>query len=377
MLVFQVIGEVVGAASLGAWIYLIFGRGGFWRMRESPVPKFDGPSKSIAVVIPARNEESVVSRAIGSLLQQDYLGLVHVFLVDDHSTDRTIAAAGTHERLTIVKAHPLPEGWTGKLWAISEGLERAASMQPDYILLTDADIVHAPGNVAGLVARAEAGNLDLVSYMVKLQCRTLVERALIPAFVFFFFKLYPPAWIARRDRKTAGAAGGCMLIRQSALQRIGGVATIKGELIDDCALARAVKRTGGAIWLGLTRETRSIRSYTTFGEIRSMIARTAFTQLGYSTPLLVGTILAMAVIYLAPPLLLLTGDPIAAGCGAVAWLLMSISYVPTLQLYGRSIAWAALLPRVALFYVVATVDSALRYWTGRGGQWKGRVQISR
>jgi hopene-associated glycosyltransferase HpnB len=373
MLVF----EVVGVVSLAAWIYLIFGRGGFWRMRESPVPKFESPAKSIAVVIPARNEEPVVGHAIRSLLQQDYPGSLHVFLVDDHSTDRTIAAAGTHERLTIVKAHPLPDAWTGKLWAISEGLEQAASMQPDYILLTDADIVHARDSIAGLVARAEAGNLDLVSCMVKLQCRTVAERALIPAFVFFFFKLYPPAWIARPDRDTAGAAGGCILLRAAALERIGGIATIKGELIDDCALARAVKRTGGAIWLGLTRETCSIRDYTTFGEIRSMIARTAFTQLRYSALLLIGTILAMAVIYLAPPLLLLTGDPIAAGCGAAAWFLMSISYVPTLRLYGRSIAWAPLLPRVALFYMVATVDSALRYWTGRGGQWKGRVQISR
>lgn len=369
--------ELISGASLTAWIYLLFGRGGFWRMDEPAAPKSGGPVKSVAVVVPARNEERVVGRAIGSLMQQDYSGSFHVFLVDDHSTDRTIAAAGANERLNIVKARPLPDGWTGKLWAISEGLERAASMQPDYILLTDADIVHARDNLAGLVARAEAGNLDLVSYMVKLQCRTLAERSLIPAFVFFFFKLYPPDWIARRDRKTAGAAGGCLLIRRSALERIGGVVTIRGELIDDCALARAVKRTGGAIWLGLTRETRSIRNYETFGEIRNMIARNAFTQLDYSTVLLIGTVIAMAIIYLAPPLLLLTGDPIAAGCGAAAWLLMAIAYVPTLRLYGRSIAWAPLLPRVALFYMVATVDSALRYWTGRGGEWKGRVQVPR
>src|ERR1700720_561251 len=223
MLVFQ----VIGAASLGAWIYLILGRGGFWRMQESPASKLTGPAKSVAVVVPARNEESVVSHAIGSLLQQDYPGSLQVFLVDDHSTDRTIAAAGTHERLTIIKARPLPDGWTGKLWAISEGLEQAASLQPDYILLTDADIIHSPGNIAGLVARAEAHNLDLVSYMVMLQCRPLAERALIPAFVFFFFKLYPPAWIAHPDRKTAGAAGGCMLIRTSALARIGGIAVIR------------------------------------------------------------------------------------------------------------------------------------------------------
>jgi hopene-associated glycosyltransferase HpnB len=328
------------------------------------------------VVIPARNEAPVVGRAIASLLAQNYPGPLRVFLVDDHSTDRTIAAAGTHERLTIVQARPLPDGWTGKLWAISEGLEHAASQQPDYFLFTDADIIHSPSNIAGLVTRAEVHNLDLASYMVLLQCRTLPEHALIPAFVFFFFKLYPPAWIARPDRKTAGAAGGCILIRASALARIGGIAAIRGELIDDCALARAVKQTGGGIWLGLTRETRSIRDYTTFAEIRSMIARTAFTQLGYSDALLLGTILVMAVIYLAPPLLLLTGDPIAAVFGVAAWLLMSVSYVPTLRLYNRSIAWAPLLPRVALFYMVATVDSALRYWTGRGGQWKGRVHTA-
>jgi len=369
--------ELIGGASLASWIYLLFCRGGFWRMQESPTPQWTGPAKSVAVVVPARNEAPVVGRAIASLLQQNYPGPLRVFLADDDSNDGTIAAAGAHERLTIVRARPLPDGWTGKLWAISEGLEQAASMQPDYILLTDADIVHSPGNVAGLVARVEAHNLDLASYMVMLRCRTLPERALIPAFVFFFFKLYPPAWIARPDRKTAGAAGGCVLIRRSALERIGGIAAVRGELIDDCALARAVKQTGGAIWLGLTSETRSIRDYTTFAEIRGMIARTAFTQLGYSDTLLLGTILAMAVIYLAPPLLLLTGDPIAATFGVAAWLLMSISYMPTLRLYNRSIAWAPLLPRVALFYMVATVDSALRYWSGRGGEWKGRVQISR
>ena len=370
----MLIWELIGAASLGAWIYLILGRGGFWRMQESLAPPCEGPPRSVAVIIPARNEELVVGRAIASLLQQNYPGPVRLFLVDDHSTDRTVARAGTHERLAIVPARPLPDGWTGKLWAIAEGLEQAASFQPDYILLTDADIVHAPGNITDLVARAEAGRLDLASYMVKLQCRTLAERALIPAFVFFFFKLYPPAWIARRDRNTAGAAGGCMLLRSSALARMGGISAIRGELIDDCALARAVERTGGAIWLGLTRGTRSIRDYTTFSEIRAMIARTAFTQLGYSTPLLIATVFAMAIIYLAPPLLLLTGDAIASACGVAAWLLMTVAYSPTLRFYGQSIGWAPLLPRVALFYMVATVDSALRYWTGRGGLWKGRVQ---
>jgi len=339
--------ELVGAVSLAVWIYLLTCRGGFWRVRVLPIPKSDAPRKSVVAVIPARNEEAVVGRAIAALINQDYPGCLHIILVDDHSTDATVAAAGTHERLRIVEAAPLPKGWTGKLWAVSEGLKRGAELRPDYFLLTDADIVHAPDNVAGLVARAEAAGLDLVSYMVKLQCRTLAERAMIPAFLFFFLKLYPPPWIARRDRKTAGAAGGCMLIRPAALERIGGIEAIRQELIDDCALARAVKQ-GGNIWMGLTEETRSIREYASFGEILRMISRSAFTQLGHSVWLLAGTILGMAVIYLAPPL----------------------------RFYQRSVAWAPLLPLVALFYMIATVDSAVRYFAGRGGLWKGRVQDS-
>ncbi len=365
--------ELVGAASLVVWIYLLFARGGFWRAGVSPIPKLESTVKSVVAVIPARNEEAVVGRAMASLLNQDYPGSLRIILVDDHSTDGTVAAAGTDGRLSIVEAGPLPRGWTGKVWAVSEGLKRAAEFRPDYVLLTDADIVHASDNVAGLVARAEAGALDLVSYMVKLQCRTLAERALIPAFVFFFLKLYPPSWIARRDRKTAGAAGGCMLIRPAALARIGGIEAIRQELIDDCVLARAVKQDGN-IWMELTGDTSSIREYATFGEILRMISRSAFTQLHHSLWLLAGTILGMAVIYLAPPLLILTGDRIAAVCGLAAWILMMISYVPTLRFYRRSAAWAPLLPLIALFYMIATVDSAIRYFSGSGGLWKGRVQ---
>lgn len=365
--------ELVGAASLVVWMYLLFGRGGFWRVGAGPILTLDTQAKSVVAVVPARNEEAVVGRAIQSLLNQDYPGPLRIILVDDHSTDATVTAAGADGRLRIVEAGPLPTGWTGKLWAVAEGLRHAESLEADYFLLTDADIVHAPDNLSGLVAGAEAGDLDLVSYMVKLHCGTLAERALIPAFVFFFLKLYPPAWIAGRDSKTAGAAGGCMLIRRSALERIGGIGAIRGELIDDCALARAVK-PGGDIWIGLTGTTHSIREYATFGEIHGMISRTAFTQLRHSILLLVGTIVAMAAVYLAPPLLILTGDRVAISCGLAAWILMMISYAPTLRFYKRSLAWAPLLPIVALFYMIATLDSAIRYWSGRGGLWKGRVQ---
>ena len=368
--------ELIGAVSLGAWIYLIFARGGYWRMQEWPEPLPGLAPKSVAVVIPARNEEAVIGRALASLLAQDFGGPLHIYLVDDHSTDGTVAAAGADQGLTILSAGPLPKGWTGKVWALSEGLKHALVRKPEYILLTDADIVHSPGNIAGLVARAELHNLDLVSYMVKLQCGTLAERLCIPAFVYFFFELYPPGWIARPDLATAGAAGGCILVRSSALKRMGGMAAIRGELIDDCALARAVKQTG-AIWLGLTSQTQSIREYRTFGEIHRMIARTAFTQLRYSATWLAVAIAAMVIIYLAPPLLILTRDPLAMALAAGSWLLMTISYVPVLRFYGRSLAIAPLLPLIALFYLIATVDSAIRYWTGRGGLWKGRVQVSR
>jgi hopene-associated glycosyltransferase HpnB len=364
--------EWVGVASVLAWIYLLFGRGGFWRVRETAPRRREGLGKSVAVVAPARNEEAVVGRAIDSLLKQKYDGPLHVFLVDDHSTDATVAAAGIDPRLSIVQAAELPAGWTGKLWAISQGLDRAEALKPDYFLLTDADIVHAADSIAGLVARAEAGGLDLVSYMVKLHCRTLAERALIPAFVFFFFMLYPPTWIANVGRATAGAAGGCILIRPRALSRIGGIASIRGELIDDCALAAAVKQDG-RIWLGLTSSTLSIREYSTFGEISRMISRTAFTQLRHSVLLLAGTVVGLAIIYLSP-LLVLAGD---RTLGLTAWLLMTIAYIPTLRFYRQSLLWAPALPAIAMFYLVATIQSAIQYWNGRGGAWKGRVQLPR
>jgi hopene-associated glycosyltransferase HpnB len=360
-----VIPELIGAASLAAWVCLFTARGRFWQISAPPKPSpGPTPASSVCVIIPARNEESLVGQAIASLRP------CRVILVDDHSSDRN-AAIAEQAGASVIQAGPLPPGWSGKLWALSEGLKHASALSPDYMLFTDADIVHAPGNVAALVARAEAGGLDLVSLMVKLRCRSLAETLLIPAFVFFFFMLYPPAWVARRDRRTAAAAGGCILIRPSALERIGGIESIRAEIIDDCALARAVKRTGGGIWLGVTGDTESIREYKTFAEIRSMISRTAFAQLHHSALLLLGTILGMAIIYLAPPLLLFTGG---AYLGLAAWILMTIAYAPALRFYGRSVAWAPLLPLIALFYMSATIDSALAYWTGRGGVWKDRVQ---
>ena len=378
---------LIGGLTLAVWIYLLAARGAFWRAREAPAPETGyrvEPLPAIVAIIPARNEAQCVGQAIQSLAAQDYPGNFRIVLVDDDSSDGTASvartaaeSAGARDRLTVVKARLLEKGWTGKLWAISEGLHTSASLNAEYFLLTDADVAHAPDNVSILVKRAEQGSLDLASLMVKLESRTPAERALIPAFVFFFFLLYPPAWVASENRKTAAAAGGCILIRAEALRRIGGIAAIRGELIDDCALASAVKRTGGRIWLGLTSSTHSIRGYGGFGDIERMIARTAFTQLRHSSVLLAGTIAGMALTYIAPPLLAIFGNSQAAVLGGIAWALMAALFMPMLRFYGRLPLWAPFVPMIAVFYLVATLDSAIGFWRGRGGLWKGRVQDRR
>jgi hopene-associated glycosyltransferase HpnB len=365
---------LLGIVVCAVWIFLLVrGAGAISSAKSRAAPPVRGrpPGRpSVSAIIPARNEADVVAQSIHSLANQAYAGEFRIVLVDDDSADGTADIARRADpsgRLTVLRAAPLPAGWTGKLWAVSQGVEQAGA--PDYLLLTDADIVHPPDNLSGLVSRAESG-YDLVSYMAKLKCESPAERALIPAFVFFFFQLYPPAWIRDPRRKTAGAAGGCILIRREMLERIGGIEAIRGELIDDCALARAVKRAGGRVWLGLSEGTRSIRDYATFGEIGRMISRTAFTQLRYSALLLVGTVLGLAFVYLLPVAMTIAGQPL----GAVAWLLMSICYRPALRFYGRSPLWAPLLPPIAAFYMACTVHSAVQYWFGAGGLWKGRVQ---
>lgn len=348
------------------WLYLLVAHGGFWRICvEHPARR--AVSAGLVAVIPARNEADVIGRALQSLSPQ----LERIVVVDDASTDGTAEVARS---VTVLDGKPLPSGWTGKLWALAQGIDHALAFTPDYLLLTDADIEHGPGTVAELVALADERNLDLASYMVQLACVTTAEKALIPAFVFFFLKLYPPKWIASPKFKTAGAAGGCILIRPEALARIGGIAAIRNEVIDDCALARAVKRSGGRIRMGLTRDTRSIRSYGGFREIGRMISRTAFNQLHHSALLLTAAIVGLFFTYLLPPLLLLTGRPLPMLLGAIAWLLMSIAYWPMVRFYNRAPLWSCTLPLIALFYIGATMHSAMQYWLGRGGQWKGRAQ---
>jgi hopene-associated glycosyltransferase HpnB len=318
---------------------------------------------------------------VASLARQSFDGVIHLIVIDDDSTDGTAEAAlaaaraaGAQARFTLLRGTALPGGWTGKLWALSQGVAAAAEFDADYFLFTDADTCHGAMSVASLVADAQAHDRDLVSRMVKLSTATAAERLLIPAFVFFFFKLYPPAWIAAPGHKLAAAAGGCILIRPAALARIGGVQAIRSHIIDDCALARAVKDSGGRISLELTRDTRSLRSYASAREIGAMISRTAFAQLRHSYLLLAATLVGLFLTYLLPAGLLLTGYPPLVYWGLGALLLMSLCYLPMVRFYGLSPLWSLCLPAIALFYAGAVIHSAVQYARGSGGKWKGRVQ---
>ena len=370
-----------GVLSLAAWVYLLFAHGSFWRISKSQpaLPITNRPT--IAVVIPARNEADVIARAITSLLHQQIDANLHIILVDDASTDSTAeiahqaaVSANMSDFLTILNGQPLPTGWSGKVWAQHQGISKALELNPDYLLLTDADIEHAPSNLANLVALAENNRTDLTSFMAKLHCEFWFERWLIPAFVFFFFMLYPPAWIRDRRRATAGAAGGCMLIRPAALASAGSIESIRSEIIDDCALARAIKQTGGNLWLGPTETARSIRPYESVAEIGGMISRSAFNQLGHSTLLLIGTIFGLAILYLLPIALLFSRSTLAISLAAATLIAMLIAYAPMVRFYRLNPLWTLTLPAAALFYIGATIHSAIRYWSGRGGMWKGRAQ---
>lgn len=376
---------ILAAISLFIGITLTFFRGAFWQLRA-----FDDDLMAhaalqewprVVAVAPARNEAETIERVVESLAGQEYRGEFQIVVVDDHSEDGTAslaqhaAQAGLRPgRATVHSGAPLQSGWTGKLWALEQGVEQSATLAPDYFWFTDADVVHGPDTLERLVSRAESHRLDLVSLMVLLEARSFAERLLIPPFLYFFLKLYPPRWTADSTASTAGAAGGCILLRRAMLERIGGIAAIRGEVIDDCALARTVKRNGGAIWMGLTRKSVSLRSYKTVGEIRDLIARTAFTQLGYSVLLLLATLAGMFLTYIVPVAFSFSGEPLVWRTSLGAWALMTLTYLPTVRFYRLSPLWAPALPAAAVFYSYATWLSAWRYWLGRGGQWKGRAQ---
>ncbi|MBD2252248.1 glycosyltransferase [Nostoc parmelioides] len=385
--------------SLVIWLGLLVFWGQFWRLDQrlegEEIPLASLPK--ICAVIPARNEAELIPMSLRSLLLQDYPGDFHIFLVDDQSTDGTAAfaegvahAVDKAQQLHIVPGESLPPGWSGKLWAVEQGIQQAKTFAPDYFFLTDADIEHDVSNLRRLVAKALQEDLNLASVMVKLRCDSFWEKFLIPAFVFFFQKLYPFRWVNNPKNKMAAAAGGSILIRREALEQIGGIQVIRQALIDDCTLAQAIKSGGQGrqgdklnnatsrkIWLGLSSSTRSLRPYESLQTIWDMVARTAYTQLNYSPWLLLGTVVGMTLIYLLPPIAtiigVLIGDGRIALTGLAVWFLMSLAYLPTIRFYKRPALLAFSLPAIAFLYTLMTIDSAFRHWQGRGGAWKGRV----
>jgi hopene-associated glycosyltransferase HpnB len=361
--------------SLAIWVYLLLGRGFFWLARERDEHGMIEPAAwpAVVAVVPARDEADVIARAIGSLLAQDYQGPFRIVLVDDRSADGTaeIAFGLGSGKLTIVHGMPHPPGWTGKLFALSQGVIEAGE-EPDYLWFTDADIAHASDNLSHLVARAEAEKRVLVSLMAELHCQSFAEKFLIPAFVFFFAMLYPFGRSNDPRNRTAAAAGGCMLVKRAALAKAGGIAAIKTEIIDDCAMARLMKAQG-PIWLGLTRRAVSLRPYPRISDIRRMVARSAYAQLGYSPVVLTLTVAGMALLYAAPLAGLVAGG-LAASFGALAWAAMTVAFQPMLSFYRRSPFWGLALPLIGAFYAAFTIDSAVQFWRGRGGMWKGRAQ---
>jgi hopene-associated glycosyltransferase HpnB len=363
---------------LAVWLYLLLGRNGFWQLRErddeAALPQ---PARwpSVAAVVPARNEADVIQKSIGSLLAQDYPGDFRVILVDDQSEDGTASLLRTlnFEKLTILTGAARPQGWTGKLWAMHQGVALADEFASDFVLFTDADIAHAPDNLSRLVARAEDGNKVLVSLMARLSCANWSEYFLIPAFVFFFDMLFPFGAVNDPKNKLAAAAGGCMLARRSALIVAGGIEAIRHNIIDDCALARLMKAQG-PIWLGLSDWAVSLRPYPGFSEIRRMVSRSAYAQLGYSPLQLAGALLGLLLVYVAPVAMALFGSGLSQIAGWAAWIIMALMFQPILRVYRLSAFWGLALPLIGAVYAGFTLDSAMQHWQGKGGMWKGRAQ---
>ena len=374
----------IAAVSLAAWLWLLLCQGFFWRT-DVRLPPGRDPEEwpSVCVVVPARDEAAVLPASLPSLLAQEYPGRAEIFLVDDGSSDgtgelaRELADTRGGLPLTVASPGEPPVGWTGKLWAVRHGIDLARARGPEYLLLTDADIAHAPDSLRALVAAARSGGFDVVSQMARLRVESLWERLVVPAFVYFFAQLYPFRRIGRKGTRTAAAAGGCVLLRTEAAERARIPDAIRHAVIDDVALARAVKGSGGHIWLGLAERVDSVRPYPRLHDLWRMVSRSAYAQLRHNPLLLVGTVAGLALVYLVPPAALVaglaTGDGAAGLVGGAAWLVMTGTYIPMLRYYRQPLWLAPLLPFTAFLYLLMTLDSAVQHYRGRGAAWKGRT----
>ncbi|MEO0392232.1 MAG: glycosyltransferase [Pseudomonadota bacterium] len=378
------------------WLYMLVGHGQFWRAdqrldADNPPafpPLRDGDYPAVIALVPARNEADVIAQSIGSIQAQDYPGSLSIVVTDDASEDGTgdvLRGLGSPKHSLDVVAGTGPQaGWAGKLYALHQARHQALAThgKPVYWWLTDADIAHDPGALTRLVTQSEGGGHDLVSTMVRLRDDGRWPGLMIPAFIYFFQMLYPFRLINKPTHPMAGAAGGCVLLRADALERVGGFDAYRDALIDDCSLAQVVKKTGGSLWLGLSQTQHSIRPYEGLGEIWRMVSRSAFTQLNYSVLQLLGTCIGMGLVFMAAPLAtgvgmaqgLILGDWLLAVAGLTVWAMIAGAYVPMLRWYERPLWEAWLLPMVAFFYTLMTLDSARRHWQGQGGTWKGRHQ---
>ena len=397
---------VLGVLSLLTWVGIALHPARPWAFRpvgeDEAAPAEPARWPPVRILVPARNEAQTLPETLPSLLHQDYPGRFGITLVDDRSEDGTARLAegiaeraGVRGRLRVVSGSELPHGWVGKMWALQQGAEAcgfgasAAGGTPEYVLLTDADIRHAPHSLRRLVAESEADRLALNSRMARLRCTSLAERLLVPPFVFFFGLLYPMRWVNIRTKRPAAAAGGCMLLTAQALVRIGGFRAVRDRVIDDVSIAKLVKAAGLPIRLSLSRaDVESLRVYDRPSGLWRMVRRSAFTQIGYSWTLLGLTLVGMAVAYAAPPVLLgmgvvTLGADLAAGvpvwqsssawltlAAGLAWGLMAALYLPAVRFFGLALGWALTLPVAAILYQAMTLDSALRHVTVGRVDWR-------
>lgn len=372
--------RIIAAIALAGWAWLALARGGYWRV-DIRLPRADGPPQTdswprVAIVTPARDEAEVLPRTIPTLLDQDYPGPWTLIVVDDDSTDGTGDLLRQEwPSVTVVRPGPPPAGWAGKLWALRAGVQTAGDV--DYLLFTDADIAHRRDSLTALVTAAETGAYALVSQMARLRANTGWERLIVPAFVYFFALLFPFRWSNKPGARTAAAAGGCSLARRDALAKAGGIEAIRAAVIDDVALAGAIKRSGGRTFLGLGDRVDSIRPYPRLSTLWSMVSRSAYAQLNHSLPLLAGTVAGLALMFWTPVAALaggiVAGDVPLAAIGAGGWALMTALYAPMVRYYRLPQWYALTLPYTATLYLGMTVSSAIAHYRGVGSVWKGRV----